>query len=292
MINDGYGIYETNKSGELYLKGVNSEDEREIYEIREGCAGISENALTGQHMLKCLKIPASVRFIADGSLSNGGSWAEGEKGLEEVIIDPDNENFYADSYGVFEKTATGRKLLLYLEDNSAKEYETFICSNITDIGSKAFLGRKIYRIRFETNGYSYSFPRHAYFNEELLKSFGKNGKLYDFEEYDRFLLRDHFNADRIRMICERVIQDWEITQDMKERLAAHIKENMSEVIRAAALENAAFELKKMAEAHFFNENNIDGAIDELNRTDRRELLTYLMDYKHENLKTADFDFSI
>ena len=292
MINDGYGFYEKDQYGELYLKGVNSEDNRESYEICGGCAGISKDAFKGQHSLKALKIPASVRYIAEGSISNGGSWAGNERGLEKVSIDPENERYCADGYGVFEKKEDGKKLILYLEDNSVNGYETSIRSDINSVGIRAFAGRKIYRVYFEKNGYSYSFPHHAFFNEELLKGFGRNGKLYDFEEYDRFLLRDHYNADRIRMICERILQDWEIPADMKERLKAHIKENMGEALKAAAAENAVFELKKMAEAGFFTEKNIDESIDMLNRTDSRELLTYLMDYKHENLKTHDFDFSI
>lgn len=154
----------------------------------------------------------------------------------------------------------------------------------------ALYGRMIKCIVFEDEGWSYSFPGHKYFNKELAKSLRKNG--YDFSEYDRFLLRNHFNADRIRMTCERLLQPMDLSGEMKQKLFSHIEDRLDEALNAIAFENAADELKLMMDAGFFNENNIDAAIDVLNKTESREMLTYLMDYKHENLQTADFDFSI
>ena len=288
---DGYGIYKE-ISGEIYLEKVNLEDARESYAIPEGCAGICENAFAGQSCLRVLKIPASLKHISEGSLSNSGSWAEIEKGFEEIEVDPRNEIYYSDGHGVYERNKDGEKLILYLAGGRSGDCKAVIPARITQIGKAAFYGKHIENVFFEKNGAAYSFPKHAFFNEELLKSFGKNGRLYDFEDYDVFLLRNHFNADRIRMICERLIQDWEITEQTRKRLFSHVEDNIEEAVKALAEENAVKELKMMAGAGFFTQDNISEIIDILNRTDRRELLTYLMDYKHENFKTAGFDFSV
>ncbi len=288
----GYGIYVRDEAGEVYLAKVNKEDERACYEVCEGCVGIFENALKGQSALSELYLPSSVKYLPDGCLSNSGSWAEIERGLQRVIIDEKNKSFYADSYGVFERFKDGLRLILYLKDDEANGFETVIKKDIVKIGKDAFFGRKIHRLVFEADKRAYSFPSHAFFNEELLKSFGKNGKLYDFEEYDKFLLRSHFNADRIRMLCERLMQEAALSDEKRGRLKAHVSDSMKDVLTALGDENAADELKLMAEAGFFTGENIDEAIDILNRTDRRELLTHLMDYKHSHLKTEEFDFSV
>lgn len=289
---DDYGCYAADADGKIFLAKVNPEDERGFYEIHEGCSGIFENALITQTKLSSIKIPASVEIIPDGAFSNSGSWAEMERGITKAEIDSGNKKYFADETGVYERLENGKKLILYLKDTGKDDHVLNIAADIIEIGKNALYGKRIDRVIFDKNGYSYSFPDHAYFKEELLKSFGKNGKLYDFEEYDKFLLRNHFNQDRIRMICERLSQNYEISEEMRNSLFEHVSGSMDEVLKALAKDDGIDELKAMTEAGFFTEGNINEAIDILNHTDRREMLTYLMDYKNENLQTSEFDFSI
>ncbi len=289
---DPYGYYIENGKGELCLAKLAPGDALESYDIRNGCTSIAANALKNAHSLKRLSIPASVLEIPEGSLSNGGGWTDTRKGLEIVDIHKDNEKFYADEYGIFERIKGGTKLLLYLEDNYKNGFVTHIPSDVISIGKEAFYSRKILKAVFEADGSFVSFPKHAYFNEELLKSFGENGRLYDFTAYDSFLLRKHFNADRIRMCCERISSAQMPEEETRKKLYKHIEDNLQDVLRAIAEENAASELKFMIRLGFFTQENIDFSIDVLNKTERRELMTYLMDYKHEKLKNTEFDFSI
>ena len=290
-LSDDYALYVRDDEGKIYLAKTNGEDLRSEYSINDGCFGIFENALSDSHYLKKIAIPKSVCRIPDGALSNSGSWAETERGLEVVNINPQNSKYFSDSFGVFEKIQGGVKLLLCLSDIEKSNNEVVLPKSITAVGKDAFFGKRIYGITF-ANGCSYSFPKHAFFNEELLKQFGKNGAIYDFAEYDAFLLRSHFNADRIRMICERLSQDYMISAEMKQSLFEHVHDNLAEVLKSLAAENAVEELRDMSKAGFFDSENIDEAIDTLNRTDSRELMTYLMDYKHEKIGVSDFDFSI
>ena len=290
-MSDDYALYVRDDDCKIYLAKTNDEDERNEYNICNGCFGIFENALTGSHFLKKLIIPQTVACIPEGSLSNSGGWTETERGFEVIEINSQNDKYYSDDFGVFERIQGGVKLLLCLADVEKTNYEITFSDNITAVGKDAFFGKQVLRITF-ADGYSYSFPKHAFFNEELLKQFGKNGEIYDFAEYDAFLLRSHFNADRIRMICERLLQDYMISEEMRQRLFEHIRNSLAEALGSLAAENAVEELRMMSTVGFFDSENIDEAIDVLNRTDSRELMTYLMDYKHENLHTTDFDFSI
>lgn len=75
-----------------------------------------------------LYIPAGVKEIEDGALAYF-------TGLEEIIIDEDNENFITDENGViFNKDKT--KLVLYPKKNTANSYD--IPAGVTEIAAAAF----------------------------------------------------------------------------------------------------------------------------------------------------------
>ena len=288
---DEYGYYGTDADGTLTLLGVNPADTRTSYEIQKGCTAVLRNALSDQPFLQEIRIPAEMRFIPEGAFSNSGSWAEEEKGIRTVRIEPGNGFFLTDANGFYEKLPDGgKKLLLYFLPE--KKTEVFLSKDIRAVGEKAFYGRTVSRVTFEENGFSYSFPSHAYFREELLKEFGKNGKLYDFEKYDAFLLRKHFNAERLRMTCERLMQPWQLTDQVREALLLHVRSGMNDVVEALDKENAVAELLSMTEAGIFDRETAEKTIELLNRTGQREMLSYLMDYKMQHFGTEEFDFSI
>ena len=286
---DDYGYYETDEDGDITLVSVETEDERKAYSIPEGCVKIRQNALKGNPFLQEITIPASVTEIPDGALSNSGSWAQTEKGITAVHVDPANKKFYVNDSGLFEKNCDGNlRLLLWL----GKGNTAVISDEISEIGKDAFYGKNIDKVVFTKYGYSYEFPKHKFFREELLKSFGINNKLYDFSEYDSFLLRKHYSAERIRMLCERLEQPLDLSEEMREKLILHIREALDKVIDALAEENAVFELKYLVDLNILDKDGIINAIEILNDTDKREMLTYLMDYKNEKFGCDEFDFSI
>ena len=286
---DNYGIYEKDENGDITLISVDNNDERRSYAIQVGCVKIGQDALKGQPLLKEITIPASVTDIFEGALSNSGSWADTEKGITSVNVNPENKKFFTDANGLYERTKNGGiKLLLWL----GKDKEAVISENISEIGKEAFYGRDIDKAVFQKYGCSYEFPKHKYFKEELLKSFGKNNNIYDFSEYDSFLLRKHYSAERIRLLCGRLRFPIDLSDEMKEKLICHVRDALGDVIDALADENAVSELKALVETGIFDRDNISCAIEILNDTDRREMLTYLMDYKNENFGCDEFDFSI
>lgn len=288
---DSYGYYGTDAEGNLTLLGVNPWDHRRSYEIQKGCSAVWNQALSGQPFLQEIRIPAEMREIPEGAFSNSGSWADEEKGIQIVRVDPQNPLFLADAHGFYEKLPCGgKKLLLYFLPEG--EAEAVVAADVREIGEKAFYGRTPAKVTFAANGFSYTFPAHAYFREELLKEFGRNGKLYDFQKYDAFLLRKHFNAERLRMICDRLTQPWDLDDGMRERILRHVRTELKDVVEALDKEDAVSELLYMVEAGVFTKEASEEAIELLNRTGQREMLSYLMDYKHRRFGTEEFDFSI
>lgn len=291
FLDDGYGYYGADENGKTALLAVRIYDERNSYEIQPGCSVIKKEAFEEKGCLNKISIPASVEIIEEGALSNGGGWASEERGIYEIELSKDNKKFVIGSLGLYERLEDGGfKLLLYIEE---KENDDIVIGDeIKKIGSKAFYGRRINSVEFSDTGYKYRFPSHAFFMEELLKEFGKNDKLYDFDAYDAFLLRNHFNSERLNMICDRINQHYELTDKKRNELIMHIRDSLKDVLRALSNENAIETLKYMIQTGIFTEDNITEAIDILNHTEQRELLTYLIDYKHENFKNEEFDFSI
>lgn len=288
---DSYGKYGRDAEGKLVLLVVDASDAREAYSVQEGCAAIAADAFSEQPRLSALRIPASLREIPEGALSNSGSWADAEKGICRVDPDPANPVFFADEWGFYQKLPEGsvKLLLAFLEE---KQGTARIGSAVSRIGDKAFYGRPVKKVCFQAENTVYTFPSHAYFREVLLDSFGKNGKLYDFAQYDAFLLRSHFNGERLRMLCDRLTQPTDLSEEMRGRLLAHVRDNIPAVMEALQKEYAAAELLYLLEAGVFTEECVTQAIEIVNQSDRRELLTYLMDYRHEHFAPAEFDFSI
>ena len=285
-----YGYYETDNEGRKTLALLNPFDEREAYSIEEGTEIISEGTFCGQTYLKKLHIPASVRCIADGALSNAGGWFEGQRGLEAVSVSEENPFFFTRHDYLYKRLENGnRKLVLYFGDSP----EITISETVELIAKDAFKGASFKRLSFAANGFSYAFPqKHTYFMEVLQKGFGEGGKKYDFSEYDALLLRDHLNADRIQMICDRLNMPWNMDPQIRMKVRERMENELEDALKALVKEDAFPQLWAMSEAGIFTEENIDAAIDVLNHSEQREMLHYLMTYKNSHFADTEPDFEI
>ncbi len=284
-----YGYYGEDEKGRVVLLAVNKYDSRKQYSIREECQAIFESAFEETRELEEIEIPEKLSEIPEGCLSNAEGWAGEYEGIRRVKVNPKNKIFFSDETGLYERLPEGgEKLLLWFEKT-----EISIRKEVKKIGRKAFYGRKPFRFTLEEEACSYSLPGHAFFREELLKKFGKNGKVYDFSEYDGFILRNHFNPERIRMACDRLTQPLDLSEEKREKILAHLNGALPSVMETLAEKNAMEELRYLTSAGFFTKDNISEAIELLNTSNQREMLNFLMNYKHEELTDEEeFDFSI
>ncbi|MBR6231095.1 MAG: hypothetical protein IKR00_04075 [Lachnospiraceae bacterium] len=286
---DEYGIYEQTESG-MTLTAVDQDDDRRSYEIRPGTEAIDEEAFDGQPGLEELFLPASLRYIPEGALSNSGGWSDGYTGIIKITMDPANDNFEIIGDCFCEKQPEGEYRLLRVLGDKEK---IVISGKITTIGKAAFKGHIVQEVFLEGPQLTIWFPSgHAFHLSELLECFGGNGKLYDFERYDRFLMQDHYNPERIKMACERIKHPYDMDPEALETLKAHVSCD-SEKLTESLMENSGTDsLEELASVSALTKENIDKVIEEAIRTERADMLSWLMNYKNENFGNEEFDFTI
>lgn len=287
---DDFGIYVYDPSGALTLAAVNPDDERISYEIAGGTEVIAAGAFSANPVLSKIFIPAGVRLIEDGALSNAGGWADDDKGIREVCIDSGNEVYFTENGCVYERLPDKNlKLMLYFDENESP----LIRKEVTKIAEKAFFGSFLKRVTFEATGHSISFPNQPFHNEELLLYFGKESRLYDFTLYDGFLMRNHFSPDRLRMICERINVPVDLTEDQKAGFYTHIRGHFEMVFEQLIKHDALETLMLMAETGIFNnKETTDEAIEAFSAAGASRLLKYMIGFGHEKFGEEEFDFSI
>ena len=284
------GIYTKDENGTIILTGVEESEDPYSLVIKKGCEKLSGNVFSGFPKLKTIFIPDSVRVIPDGTLSNGGGWASDEKGIEEIVLDAGNP-YFSLSDGLFcqKKEDQKFKLLRYI----GKSEHVSIPECVDEIGDKALCGRIILDVYLEKTGCRIWFPKsHLYYLDILLSDFGRNGCLYDFTRYDRFLLENHFNNERLRMICERITKHPDITKEQRAVFTGHLRENEEDLFESLIKNGNTDILELISETGFFTEENIDRCIERLNQSDRKDLLSWLINYKHRSFTNIEFDFEI
>ncbi len=313
-LSDDYGLYSRRKDGTLVLETVNPKDKRVFYSIRQGTAAIREGAFEEHVNLESLEIPASLVNLPDKVLVNSANPYSKKSGIKTVLIDETNPHFFEKDGSVYENIAEhAQKLVRYLgnafdyrpEENvsSIGPYAFIhsvlrhidIPSTVLDLNSEAFIGCHVREIFFEGEKLRIRFPKnHEHRLYGLLKAFGQNGKIYDFDYYDHFLIEntEPMDGDRLRMICCRLENDRDMSGETRKRIIAKVQREFKTLIEVAGRENDIESLEKMAALHFFTEDNIEDAIDALSRFGRKEAMAVLMDFKHQNFKEEDFDFSL
>ena len=178
-------------------------------------------------------------------------------------------------------------------EDPSKPEDLTLPACIESIEEKAFDGLSLSSVTFEKDGRTLFFPvSHSYYMRILLDGFGKNGRLYDYTEYDRFLLVDHFNTERIRMICAR-ITDPQCDPDTKHRLRENVLNHTKELAEALLKNADTDSLDQLADAGLFTAESLSEIIEAVNRSRRKELLFWLLDYRNRTFPPSDdFDFTI
>lgn len=274
-----HGVYKTDENGRSILIELTPDEELEEYVIAEGTDACKEDVFKEVPHLRKITIPASLKEIPDGAFSNGGGWASEEKGICEISLSPNNPYFTICERRLFCKKETDGSLHLIRVLSGPETLA--IPSSVGSIGRDAFRGLSVSCVTFEKNDQKIWFPiGHLYYLERLLSGFGKNGKLYDFNEYDRFLLGDHFNPERIRMLAARIEDPRGGEEGIKERLISNTRDHMEELTEALIKDGDEELLKLLAASGIFTAENIGYVFDSVNRSERKDLMFWLIEYKN------------
>ena len=71
-----------------------------------------------------------------------------------------------------------------------------------------------------------------------------------------------------------------------------LKEHLDEIVEVICQREDLERLSVLAELGCFSETNMDDCMDIVNRSGKTKLLSFLMNYKQENIQGETFDFSL
>lgn len=302
LIMQDHGLYKKDQDGNIILFSLDEGIRSGEYHIKEGTAAIARDAFFDLPFLKTIYIPASLKTIPDGCLSNTGSWASEESGITRVNIAPGNSAFTVmDGFFCSRKDDGTFHLIRALDipENAV------IPEEITSAGEGCFSGRKVKSVRIENLGYPSGsdtgspakttiwFPySHRFYLEILLDNFGKNGKLFSFREYDKQLLFDHFNPERIRMLCARLTDPVDMEEGFYEKIRQNALAHMEDVMEAVLKDGDTDLLELLAENGLFTEENISELTDQTGRSMRKDLMFWMMEYKNSHFGVTEEELFI
>ena len=282
-------VYKLTDAG-ITLERVDVDDDTTSYHIKPGTIAVAADAFKPAGFITEVTIPASLKYIPAGTFSNGGSWADKERGIDKINISEGNRNF----------RNIGNCFCGILSDGSCKlirvtgsPQKITVPGEITQICRDSFKGCTVSEVRVEAYDTVIYFPvSHAFFLSLLLEGFGKNEKLYDFSDYDAFLLRNHFNAERVRMIKARLEKPYDCSPEMQHKLKSHVLSSFDDICEMLIKSGTADVLEDLACIGFFTADNIDDCIESINRAKKDELKMWLLEYKNSRFGFDGFDFTL
>ena len=300
---DGFGLYET-RNGVKTLIAVNASDEREGYSIAPGTQKTAYGALRDISTVKSLEIPAELDMIDEGSLSFTGGRASGSYGFEEITVSPENKRFLIKYDCLCEKTdGKALKLIRYFGGK-----ECALGDDVKRIGNGCFKNTRLEEITFTDTDlnvgdeafsgcllkYAHSADGDIFFGDEdqftvekFVQGFGRDGKLFDYTEYDEFLTKQYLTEPRIRMICSRLKNPVGIDEDVRNLLKRRLGDSMPEVIELLAVEHNCATLGDIGELGLFTAENIDEYIGLAGKLEEKEMTAWFMSYKNRNIGFKD-----
>ena len=303
---DGFGLYEG-----TVLAAVNPDDPRTEYAVKEGTTDISMGVFDDRNSLKSIHLPASLEYVGESVFSNVRSEYSGEKGITDISVDPGNPRFFRDPHFFGEKISFGIRIIRWL----GEEEDVILPEEIREIARDAFSGRKIRKVSIpggilkiepdsfrgcplkeavvREQGIKVVFPDdQPYLRKDLLRGFGRSGMLYDFKSYDEKLREWFPDTGRTEMILERLMNGYGLSDSMRSHYRSVIENHMSEITGLIADDRRMDLLVMLEELGFFTDLNIGEAIMILGIKGCHEMAASLSGWKHRNLKSSEYDYSL
>ena len=303
---DGYGVYEGDE-----LICVNPLDGRAEYSVCEGTKVIRMGVFDDRPDLRTVRLPVSLEYIGEGALSNVKNQYSSEEGITDVSVDAANPFFVRDRECLFRKLSDGRMIVRWfgtgstvVVSNDVKVIgrEAFAGTNveyisfprtIREIAPDAFRGCPLREARVRDGGSGIVFPpANVYLLKDLLRGFGRGGKLYDFTGYDGKLDSWYPDTGRIEMILSRLRMPWDLSEERKEFYRNMISSRIGEVVRLIAGQARMDLLEELAASEFLDESSAEDALAVFREAGLHEMSAFLMRWKKEHLEKKEFDYSL
>lgn len=283
--------------------------------FNQGLEEIGDNACSYCSLMGMLELPETVARIGQRVFTNTFDWDHYQDCLEGIRILGDSPYFCSDTSGFYQKLSDGSwKLLRYFDQGTrfripdqvsvigshafrrAKVKEVILPASVKLFETKVFFeNQKIETIVLETEQIPIYIPRTPiYRRDEITELFrsGTGAERFDFASYDALWSTYLYIQDQAGMACFRLQYPNELSAEMAHTYRSWLQEQFVAVMEDIAGRKDRQLLAALTQIEFFDGNNIDDAIDILNRQKQTELLGYLMDYKQAHFETEEFDFSL
>ena len=118
----------------------------QIYRIPDNIVSFELDDVISNPEIKAVMIPAGLSAIADGSLSNAGSWVDENRGVVLVHVEDGNRKFFTGENFLYERLDDeSLKIVLYFGEDE----KIIIKKNVSLIAADAFKGARFSEVYFE-----------------------------------------------------------------------------------------------------------------------------------------------
>ncbi len=305
---DGYGIYKKQENG-LYLEGILPAIQKESYRVLDGTVEICKQAFFNQEKeLKQLILPASLKHIETGALQSTMYSFEPQRGILDYVVKSDVFTFedgclveHGSSNVLLAMTKDVRHFVIPEDIDKVGTYaflnakiQTLVCNaRLAFIEKDAFYGASFEEIQYADTKETILFPIfHEVLKEDMLKGFGRNGKLYSYKNYDQLLCKKYISSERVRMITNRLLHKRDLSTEYEQRYIEILLSQFEDTIRYILERNDLDSLQRMLDLSLINETNMDQCLRLIGETSNTQAIALVLEYKHTHMHEEAFDFSL
>ena len=274
------------------------------------------------------KLGAALRAVGAGAFATGVGFYNQGRILRSIKVDKGNSIFYVHQNALMKKLPDGTSAVVvyFGSDNvialpdgvseicchafvNSTVQEIQIPSTVTSIGDKAFAGcTQLTRLRIglaaPENGVSSAviyFPKgrneqNSYIRGQYMDCIRINSSdtVFDFTKYDSLFptISAASKEDKILIATSRLKSAIQLAPLYRNKYIAFLRRNAQKAVEVVVEYDDWAGLNTLAELGIFTGQNIDDIIEFANRTQKTELLSYLMNYKNSKIGITAEDYDL
>ena len=278
--------------------------------LNEGLERLGADAFSHCVNLKKIHLPSTLCVMEENALTNTFGWSDAVNGIASVTVASDNPYFSADCSALYERKEDGS---LWLLKYFGTERRFVIPDTVSVVGTSAFrralvreikipasvqmIGHDAFREckQMETvelpDAVKLYVPRTPVYRKDEIMELLEGGE-FDFDGYDNLFETYLDLYEQCGMACSRLRYPVSLSCEREACYREFLKEHLDEIVEVICQREDLERLSVLAELGCFSETNMDDCMDIVNRSGKTKLLSFLMNYKQENIQGETFDFSL
>ena len=278
--------------------------------MNEGLERLGADAFSHCVNLKKIHLPSTLCVMEENALTNTFGWSDAVNGIASVTVASDNPYFSADCSALYERKEDGS---LWLLKYFGTERRFVIPDTVSVVGTSAFrralvreikipasvqmIGHDAFREckQMETvelpDAVKLYVPRTPVYRKDEIMELLEGGE-FDFDGYDNLFETYLDLYEQCGMACSRLRYPVSLSREREACYREFLKEHLDEIVEVICQREDLERLSVLAELGCFSETNMDDCMDIVNRSGKTKLLSFLMNYKQENIQGETFDFSL